>query len=335
VSSLSQERRYEQQRRSLTPLPTPLDRAPGFSAAVGREVLIKRDDIGSIGNAGNKIRKLEYLVQKADVDGVEAFTVVGAAQSNAARAVATVAAATGRRCVIVVPEEPQAADQAEGNLLLSLLFGAEVRFIGRCDWPEAEAAAGEIAREIQAEGQRCLPLPVGCSSPLGVLGFVAAHRELLSQLEDLGCAASAIVHASSSGGTAAGLHLGRMLHGGPPVLSIDVGPIFEDVAAKIASLASAAAELLATSHRFTPEQIEVIFDFAGAGYAQPSEDGLAAIRLLARTEGILCDAVYSGKALAAVCAGVASQGESPVVFWHTGGAQATMTRALGHLLLSG
>ena len=150
-------------------------------------------------------------------------------------------------------------------------------------------------------------------------------EELLGQLGEAGLdAAAAIVHASSSCGTAAGLLLGRALHGGPPIVSVDVGRLFEPVEERILGLAAGAAELLGHDRRVGPGDLGVTYDFIGDGYAAPTRDGVEAIRLLARTEGIVCDPVYSGKALAAVAS---VPGAGPVVFWHTGGAQSVFTTA--------
>jgi 1-aminocyclopropane-1-carboxylate deaminase/D-cysteine desulfhydrase-like pyridoxal-dependent ACC family enzyme len=311
-------------------LPTPLDRAPRFSAAVGREVLIKRDDVGSIGYAGNKVRKIEFIAAQADADGVGALVIVGAVQSNAARAVAAFAAATGRRCVIAIPSDPVTLDRPEGNLLLSRLFGAEVRFVGDVDWAGAENASRDICDELAADGVAALALPTGCSSPVGAAAFVSAYRELLEQLD--GRRVSGIVHASSSGGTAAGLHLGRAIYGGPPVLSVDVGHLYDDPTGHVVALAGEVANVLDTDRHLSRDDIAITYDFLGGGYAQPTRDGLTALRLMAATEGVLCDPVYSAKALAAVSAGVLAD-DGPVVFWHTGGAQSVLTQAMSELLL--
>ncbi len=309
--------------RALTPRPTPLQPLVRFGAAIGREVWIKRDDIGSVGYAGNKIRKLEYLAPRLDASGVDTLLIVGARQSNAARATAAYAAATGRRCVVVVPSEPpDVAEPAEGNALLSGLFGAEFHHLGPVGWAEAEAASAELAAELERGGARPAVFPAGCSSPHGALGFVAAYEELLAQAAAAGLEPAAVVHASSSCGTAAGLLLGRALHGGPPIVSVDVGRLFEPVEERILRLAADAAALLGGGARVTAADLGVTYDFVGDGYAQPTRECLEAIRLLAATEGIVCDPVYSGKALAAVAS---VPGAGPVVFWHTGGAQSVFT----------
>ncbi len=278
--------------------------APRFGAAIGREVWIKRDDIGSIGYAGNKIRKLEYLAPRARGERVDTLLIVGARQSNAARATAAYAAATGRRCVLVVPAEPpDAPPPAEGNALLSGLFGAEFHHVGAVGWAEAEAACAELAAELERDGARCAVLPAGCSSPRGALGFVAAH-------------ARAAARSSARGG--ARRRRGRprvelLRHrGGPPARpGAPRRPADRERRRRPPLRAGRGADprpgrrtpprsAAATTRGSAAADLGVTYDFIGDGYAQPTRECLEAIRLLAATEGIVCDPVYSGKALAAV-----------------------------------
>ncbi|WP_445151977.1 pyridoxal-phosphate dependent enzyme [Baekduia sp. Peel2402] len=305
---------------ALFPAPTPLEPAPRFSEAIGREVWIKRDDVGSVGYAGNKIRKLSRLVAEIEAQAADTLVIVGARQSNAARATAALCAARGWSCVVVVPDDPPVSGAVpEANALLGELFGARYEYLGAGTvWAEAEAASQDISGNTYV-------LPAGASSPLGALGFVDAHRELLDQLNAVELIPAAIVHASTSGGTSAGLHLGRARHGGPPIVSIDVGRLYgEDTLPRLAALATNASALLeAPPHAFTADDLTVSFAHVGDGYGVYTEAGLAAIRLLARTEGIVCDPVYSGKALGALVTGdpLIPVGDDPLVFWHTGGAQ--------------
>jgi 1-aminocyclopropane-1-carboxylate deaminase/D-cysteine desulfhydrase-like pyridoxal-dependent ACC family enzyme len=314
----------------LFPTPTPLEPAPRFSAAIGREVWIKRDDVGSVGYAGNKIRKLSRLVAEVEEQGADTLVIVGARQSNAARATAALCAARGWKCVVVVPDDPPAAGALpEANALLGELFGARYEYLGAgTGWAEAEAASRDVAGNAYV-------LPAGASSPLGALGFADAHAELLAQLEGLGLDPAAVVHASTSGGTSAGLHVGRAAHGGPPIVSIDVGRLYgDDTLPRLAALATGAATLLGTPRAFAPGDLGVSFAHVGEGYGAYTEAGLSAIRLLARTEGVLCDPVYSGKALGALVSGdPLIPADGPVVFWHTGGAQSVFAaRPAGALL---
>ena len=322
-------------RATLAPLPTPLHHLPRFSAAIGAEVWMKRDDVGALGLAGNKVRKLEFVLAAARRDGADAIVIVGAEQSNACRAAAAACAQLGLRCMLVLSgDEP---DRATGNLLLGRLYGAEVRFAGTTDWAELAAAADRATEELRAGGASPYTLPVGASSPLGAVGFAVAWCELLEQLDALDVAAGTVVHASSSGGTHAGLVAGRRLtERGPRVRAIGVADdIYPDMPGRYAELATGAARLLGADVEIGADELWLDMAFMGAGYAVPTDAALAAIRLLARTEGIACDPVYSGKALAAVVAAAhAGELEGATVFWHTGGHHALFAPRFGDAVLA-
>jgi 1-aminocyclopropane-1-carboxylate deaminase/D-cysteine desulfhydrase-like pyridoxal-dependent ACC family enzyme len=311
---------------------TPLEPAPRFGAAIGREVWIKRDDVGSVGYAGNKIRKLMALVEEVEARGADTLVIVGARQSNAARATAALCAARGWSCVVVVPDDPPPEGaRPEANAMLGELFGARYEFLGAgTGWAESERASHEVAAALPG---KAYVLPAGASSPRGALGFAAAWAELLEQLEVLGLDPAAVVHASSSGGTSAGLHVGRALHGGPPIVSIDVGRLYgDDTLPRLTALAAETAALAGGA----TGSVEPVVSFAhvGEAYGVYTAAGLDAIRLLARTEGIVCDPVYSGKALGALVTGDALiGGDGPLVLWHTGGAQSVFSARVTEALL--
>src|SRR4051812_2248741 len=324
-------------REPLAALPTPLHPLPRFGAAIGAEVWIKRDDAGPVGLAGNKVRKLEFVLGAARHDGADAIVIVGAEQSNACRAAAAACAQLGLRCVLVLPgDEPE---RPAGNLLLDHLYGAEVRFAGTTDWAALADAAERASEDLRADGATPALLPVGASSPLGAVGFAVAWFELLEQLDALDVAAGTVVHASSSGGTHAGLVVGRRLsERGPRVRAIGVADdIYPDMAARYAEIATGAARLLGADVAIGADDLWLDRGFLGPGYAVPTEDALAAIRLLARTEGIACDPVYSGKALAAVVAAARAGelGDGATVFWHTGGHHALFAPRFGDAVLAG
>ena len=323
-------------RATLAPLPTPLHHLPRFSAAVGAEVWMKRDDVGAPGLAGNKVRKLEFVLGAARRDGADAIVIVGAEQSNACRAAAAACAQLGLRCVLVLSGD--APDRATGNLLLDRLYGAEVRFAGTTDWAALAEAAERASEDLRADGASPYLLPVGASSPLGAVGFAVAWFELLAQLDTLDVAAGTVVHASSSGGTHAGLLAGRRLsERGPRVRAIGVADdIYPDMRGRYAEIAAEALALVGGDGAIGPDDVDLDFRFLGDGYAIPTAEALDAIRLLARTEGIACDPVYSGKALAALVA-VAAAGElagGATVFWHTGGYHALFAPRFGDAVLA-
>ena len=316
----------------LAPLPSPLVHAPRFSAAIGAEVWIKRDDIGSLTHAGNKIRKLEFLLGQALADGVNLVVTIGAQQSNSVRAAAAACAQLGIRCsAIVTGERPP---WITANLLLEHLVGAEIRYLGSHDWRTLEAAMRTAVTEFERAGHRVLGLPVGGSMPLGAVGFAAAYVELVDQLDSYGVDAELLVHASCTGGTQAGLEVGRRLLGrGPRVVGIGVAKGLGDVAS-FARLATEASAILGAPISWAEDEFDLDQGFMGSAYGVPTPEALEAIDLLARSEGIIVDPVYSGKGLAGLIGRVRDDAvEGPVVFWHTGGAQVVFEPELSKTLL--
>jgi 1-aminocyclopropane-1-carboxylate deaminase/D-cysteine desulfhydrase len=208
-----------------------------------------------------------------------------------------------------------------GNLLLDALLGADVRYAGTEDWAEVAALAEAASEELRGAGEQPVTLPAGCSSPTGALGFAAAYAELLGQLDERGVDAAAVVHASTSGGTHAGLLLGRALAGrGPVPRGFDVGQIVPDAGGLVAWLASEAAALAGSEARFDAADVALDPTAMGERYGAFTDAATEAIRLLARTEGVLLDPVYSGKGMAGLIADArAGRLEGPAVFWHTGG----------------
>ncbi len=304
---------------SLLEVRTPLQHLERLSGALGADVFIKRDDIGSLGLGGNKARKLEFLLAPALEDGVDAIVTVGASQSNSARAVAAAAAALGTDCHLVLSGADSVS--VDGNLLLDVLFGAHLPFPGAADIATLDRRAAELSAQLEANGRRVLNIPLGCSAPRGVLGFAKAYGELVEQLQELGVGANAIYHASGSGGMHAGLALGRSFcPDGPPVIGIDVGAVSGNVERRTRELAWAGAPLIDEAPQVLAGDIRLDLGHAGPGYGVASDAVLDAIPTLARLEGILTDPVYSGNALDAMIGHVrAGVVNGPVVYWHTGG----------------
>lgn len=313
-------------RSIFTHLPTPLEPAPRLSEALGAEVWIKRDDIAGLPLAGNKVRKLEYLVAAALAAGADTLVAQGAAISNVTRCTAAVASAAGLSCHLVLAgHEPE---QASGNLLISGLLGAQLHFIdipslmGPEGWALLHTHAEEVCTRLRQAGRHPFLMPVGCSAPHGALGFVNAFNELMAQLDERRIAPVRVFHASTSGGTHAGLTLGRHLLGrGPQISGVGAAIVYPDLSTRLDELAMGAARLLGhQSLRPGELAFDVRFDHLGDGYGQPTPEATEALQLLARTEGILTDPVYTAKALAALVADARlGRLEGPVVFWHTGG----------------
>jgi D-cysteine desulfhydrase family pyridoxal phosphate-dependent enzyme len=295
--------------------PTPLDEAPRLSAALGLQVLVKRDDLTGLALGGNKARKLELLVADAIARGCDTLIATGGAQSNFARMAAAAAARSGLACHLVLSgSEP---DEDSGNLVLDRLFGATVEFAGTEHWTELERRVAAVAERL---GPRAYPMPVGGSTPLGALAYVDAASELLVQL---GGAPDWVVVADGSGGTHAGLLAG--LPHDVRVLGVDVARPPVPLVKHVAKLAAATAAL---AGRPAPANEPIVIDHTGPGYAAISDEARAAVALAARTEGLVLDPVYTGKAMAGLIAEArAGRLGGTVVFWHTGGAPALFADA--------
>ena len=317
-------------RVTLGSWPTALEPAPRLAAALGLgsdDLWIKREDLGGVGGGGNKLRKLEWTVGAALADGADTLVTLGAAQSNHARLTAAVGARLGLRVVLVFSGRYDGI--RSGNVALDGLFGAQTHWAGEVGFSElAEVAAG-ITEQLRAEGARPALLPLGGSSATGARGYLEAGRELLGQLPDLHTAVVAL----GSGGTMAGLVAAL---GPDRVLGVDVGAL-TDPAGVVAELAGQVG-----ASAVTGAQLRISLDQVGAGYPHVSDQTAAAMHLAGRTEGIVLDPIYTGRAMAALVAAVQDGtivSGVKTVFLHTGGlpglfgypdAVSRAEQALGH-----
>jgi L-cysteate sulfo-lyase len=317
---------HSTERISLGTFPTPLEPAPRLAAAIGlREdrLWIKRDDLTGLGGGGNKVRKLERTLAAALRDGADCLVTTGAAQSNHARLTAAAGARLGLPVTLVLAGAPgRPGEVPAGNLLLDEIFGARIRWAGDADDIRLAAVADETAADLASSGARPAVIPFGGSNRDGAQAYADAARELRDQLRgELGDRLGGqgrLVHATSvvavgSGGTMAGL----VAELGPDhVLGVHTGAV-DAPGEAVAALASAI-----TAGRLDPRTLRLRFDQVGAGYGSLTEPTAAAIRLTARTEGIVLDPTYTGRAMAGLIA-AAGDGDlgldAPVVFWHTGG----------------
>lgn len=304
------------------------------------EVWIKRDDVQGVALAGNKLRKFDLVLGAALVDGADTLITTGAAQSNSARTGAAGATACGMESVLVLRgDEP---DESTGNLFLDRLVGAETRFVGDRDWADMNRIVEEIADELTRQGRRPVTAPVGCSNPLGTLGFARAFLELDAQLVErvveMGGEPSCIVHTSTSGGTHAGLLVGRALSGRDiPIIAIDAGQLFgRDPRPAVLALAREAAELIGLELDLGVDDLDMRLDYIGDGYGVTTDQGREAIDLLASVEAIVTDPVYSGKGAAGLIDLLRTGSiTGPIVFWHTGGYHAMFDPEHGASVLAG
>lgn len=322
-------------REPLGFFPTPLYRLDNLSDELGINLWIKRDDFtGSNLFGGNKTRKLEFLIGKALEDGSEYAFTYGATQSN--HAMQTVWAATKNNIkpvVYLAAVVPPDKNDYKANLLLDGILGAEIHIVDLEDGESFEDAErrsfklgkAHIAR-LEAEGKKCADIPMGGANEYGSLGYLSAMAELADQMNDIGIRFDHMYHASGSGGTMAGIGAGKKLLGmDMKVHSITAMGVGDEIkyAAKAADLANGALKLIGADVQVLPDEFIVDQNHFAPGYECPSDEATAAIKLLAKREGILVDPVYSGKAFAGMIAdirnGAIKQG-SDVLFLHTGGA---------------
>ena len=308
--------------------PTPLVPLERLSARLGIELLCKRDDLTGAALSGNKVRKLEFLLAHALADGNDGVITTGGQQSNHARATAVAAAQLGLRCHLVLrtpdPLHPPRGPEAGGNILLDRLVGATTLWITPAQYAERDAIMDAEAKRLEREGQgRFAVIPEGGSNALGAWGYVRCVEELAWQLDCLGGRRPAtLVCAVGSGGTLAGLHAGcRLLDLPHRVVGVCV---CDDRAYFQTRVAQILEELAATADAevaLEPGQIEIWQDYVGRGYALSTDEELSLIGDVARSEGLITDPVYTGKALGGLITELQGgrQLPQPVVFIHTGG----------------
>ncbi|NCB63571.1 MAG: pyridoxal-phosphate dependent enzyme [Clostridia bacterium] len=310
--------------------PTPLHRLPNLSKELGVDLWCKRDDLTGMSLfGGNKVRKLEYVMGEAVALGCDTVVSYGASQSNCAMQVTTACRKLGLKPILYLADLV-GTTEVRSNLMLDYILDAEVHLVpsdGRSE-EETEDEAVRLGREhmarLQQEGHKCYEVPMGAAEPLGSAGFAGGWAEMMEQFDAERVEPQYLFHGTGTGGTLAGLAAGRKLLGrGPKIVAVNVSPKDESYLQKVSDLGTAALRAVGSDLTVTPADFTTDLGYYGAGYEIPSDSATAAIRRLARTEGLIVDPVYTGKALAGLIGHVESgkvpQG-STVVFWHTGGA---------------
>ncbi len=308
-------------------LPTPIEALPRLSAELGGpRILVKRDDMTGLALGGNKIRKLEFLLAEAQSHGAKTIITAGAVQSNHCRQTAAACARLNFACVLVLSGTKPA--QVSGNLLLDQLFNARIVWTSL---EERERTLQQIFQEEWEAGHRPYLIPYGGSNTTGATGYVFAMKELVDQ----NAQPDWIVFASSSSGTQAGLVTGASLFGfRGKVLGISVDEPADKLKEKVANLAMATADALGEKLICSPEDILVTADYLGGGYGVMGKAEIEAIWLFARTEGLLLDPVYTGRAAAGLVDLIQKgtfRPEESVLFWHTGGTPAIFSEKYADL----
>lgn len=303
---------------TLAHLPTPIEHSSALDALVGTECWIKRDDATAGAEAGNKIRKLEYLLAEALAQRATTVITCGGLQSNHARATALLCRRLGLRPLLLL-RTAAAPSTREGNVLLDWLCGAELRFISFAQYAARAELMAEIAAELAARGERAYIIPEGGSNGLGALGYRQAMAEVRAQLDGsqgLPDGFDAVIHACGSGGTTAGLVLGAREHRvADEVLAMAVCDDRAYFEARVAGILQEAEGYEAPPAE--PARLHILDEYKGPAYGVASPEQLAFIREVATACGLVLDPVYSGKALF----GLARMPNKPkrALFIHTGG----------------
>jgi len=302
----------------FAPHPTPVEDLERLRRVLSLDarLLVKRDDAIAFAFGGNKVRKIRFLAAAARDAGADTLITTGGIQSNHARITAAAAVTLGMRCILVAngakPDRPTA------NALLDSLLGAEMVHVETRE--ERAPAMEQLAAQARSAGRNPYVIPLGASTPLGAVAFVAAVAELATQIEP----PDIIVHATSSGATQAGLVAGCALAGWRThVIGISADESSSALQLQIRGLFPGLAELLRVeARRLHAYDVEVDDRFVGEGYAVPTAASREAVDLVARSEALFLDPTYTAKAMAGLIArgraGEFSKGTT-VLFWHTGG----------------
>ncbi|MBL3581859.1 D-cysteine desulfhydrase [Oleidesulfovibrio alaskensis] len=316
-------------RRGYVQQATPIEKLDNFSAALGGKVqiYIKRDDLLPGCAGGNKTRKLDFCIADALEQGADTIITCGAVQSNHCRLTLAWAVKEGMDCHLVLEERVKGSykPQGSGNNLLFHLMGVKSITVvpGGSDMMEAMT---KVAGTLKEQGRNPYIIPGGASNTIGATGYVACAQEMMQQLFEQGINIDHMVVPSGSAGTHAGIVVGMAAtNSGIPVSGVNVSrtkPVQEELVHK---LACATAERVGVSGGIAREEVVCFDGYVGEGYSLPTGSMVEAVKLLASTEGILLDPVYSGKAMAGLI-DLVRKGHFPegsnVLFLHTGGSPA-------------
>lgn len=315
-------------RRNYSYGPTPIEYLENLSKHLGGpEIYIKRDDLLGLTGGGNKTRKLEFLVADALKNNVDTLITCGAVQSNHCRLTLAAAKKEQLDCHLVLEERVPGSykeDSNGNNFLFNLLGNEGITVVpGGTD---LMAEMEKIADKLRAEGKTPYIIPGGGSNPIGATGYVACAQEIERQLFESSLAIDRIVAVSGSAGTHAGLTVG--FHGNNnmiPIVWVSVNRKKEEQEQNVYNLIKKTADYLGVKHPIDKSSVNVFDDYVGPGYSLPTDKMNEAIELLAQTEGILLDPIYTGKGMAALIDLVRTgyfKKDEKVLFLHTGGSPA-------------
>ncbi|MFS1514740.1 D-cysteine desulfhydrase [Chengkuizengella sp. SCS-71B] len=311
-------------RRIYTDFATPIQHLEKLSNMLGGpNIYVKRDDLLGLTGGGNKTRKLEFLVADALKQDVDTLITTGGVQSNHCRMTLAAAVKEGLKCRLVIEERNHLYNPKEnGNVFLYNLLGAEqIKVVP--DGTDVVKEMEIVNEELNKEGRKGYIVAEGGGNDLGALGYVSGSQEILKQTSEMGISLDHIISPSGSGGTHAGLVTGFCASGiGIPVTGINVRRDKAAQEEKVYNIVNLARQRIGFNEEIPKETVKNFDDYLGPGYAIPTDKTFEAIQLLAQTEGILLDPVYTGKTMAGLIDLVQKgyfEGQKNILFLHTGG----------------
>ena len=312
-------------RLSLAALPTPMTKLERFSESLdGVTVWVKRDELTGLEVSGNKIRKLEFSIAQAQIEGCDTLITCGGLQSNHCRATAILGARLGMKVHLILRgEKPKSAN---GNLLMDFLCGAQISYLSQDQWAGHEQLAQDLQFDYAKSGSKAFFIPVGASDEIGLWGYIAAAQELKNDFDNLGLKPDYIVCATGSGGTQGGLLVGAQLFDiAAKCVAFNVSDDAKYFHDKIVEDVTLWKQRYNQDLDIASLPIKTIEGYLGRGYGVAGKEIFASIHALAKSEGIFLDPVYTGKAFHRMVSEIkkghsgALAGAKTVVFIHTGG----------------
>lgn len=310
------------ERLALANLPTPIEPLKRLSEQFNTSLYLKRDDYTGTEVSGNKIRKLEFAIAEAMAKGAKTLITCGGLQSNHARATAAAARKLGLDVHLVLRSDPE--PEPQGNFLIDALLGAKITLMSPVEFNSHHTQVmASLKAEYDAEGSPAYILPIGASNGIGTFGYCHAFEEILAQERTLGITFDTIVCTVGSGGTYGGLFLGNLLSGlDRQIIGINISATADYFQTEIARIVNESLGLLELQPSVLAEEIQIIDGYAGLGYALSQPEEIDFIREIAKTEGVVFDPVYTGKAFRGLISEIEKgrfATSKNILFIHTGG----------------